>query len=580
MSNTFSLSAKHLAGGYHSQQRNRAPEELSIPSKNIRYTKTGAAECRKGYDDTDTDLATANYAFTPHYSQRFNISFFAGGGKLLYVDHNNDDTVVDTGITLDSTVTTRMVESRGILFLHNTVDGLKILILTKLNGAVTAGGNITIDLDGAALLNRFSLTSSNICINGTDEAYTNVNVTTGVLTATSSAAYADNTFAFVVKAIPNAPKCSKYVVWRNSLNGIGMAETEADTTYDVPTGTMAGGRFATANSIENIVDFTGTGSTSEPVEGNLTNIIALEGYIILFTKQEAYTIGLSDVNQATGSRPPNFFTNAGCINEECAVEMDGDLVWASPEGRVIRARRAVIGNVPTLDIDSEFDAPIHEHLRNINTTQDNAVMHYWKKGKLLFYQVSIDEEVLTFVWDNDKGAWCPPDTNKIFAKYYERNGDLYATDAYDDTIYRVEFGVNDNGADIPWVIATGIFTSEGGITTVETGIMEFLGDMTQPATVYYVPHVNSKQGNEKEILSSTASFSIGSPIGATTIPFAIGGGGTTEEFGSFSYKTAIVPAYGEEFQHKWYSNGDNHRFRIKNWKQTGQVLEDSTITMK
>lgn len=514
----------------------------------------------------------------PHHVPRFNVTFFMGGTKIKYIDHNNSNEVVDTGLSVTAGTTTRATSWRGIVFFTNPTDGLQIAVLAKLDGAVTTSdGSITIGIDSAVILSRLSLTTDSLRIQGTDEAYNAVATSTGVLTLVSNSSqnYDDERIAIVTQGYASAPAGSKPVVWKNSLHMIGMEEGEATTNYDTPRHLVAFSDFATASTVENIVVFSSSGS--EPVDSpsEVTNCLAMEGYLLIFTKTDAFSIAVGDVNTSSGARPPQFLTSIGCINEDTAAEMEGDLVWVSPDGRIMRASRAVVQNVPTLQIDNQFDAPLRELLDQIDTTQTFPLCYYWTGGKLLFVQISINGVQTTFVYDNNIGAWCPPDYNKHFSGYFEIDEDLYACDANDDTVFQVEVGTSDNGADIQCCIASGIFNAKEGLDTMQSGQIDFLAEISRSTTMYYTPVVNESDGNSKEMDSSLANFTSGRSI-PLSIPFAIGGSGQGQDFGRFKYKAAIVPSYCEEIQHKWETSGDGYRMRIKTWKQRGSIFETLT----
>jgi len=166
---------KQLQGfrGYVAEVDNASPEYLSSPSVNCLIDDQGVAETRLGYEDTTYNLNNATFGHTTHYMSKYDITFFAGGTKLFYLDWNlATPTVVDTGVTLTTGKTTRFAEFGGDLYLTNTTDGLRRLVVFRLRGAATISATrLNIDHDGAARLKVFSITSGNLRIQGTNEAF-------------------------------------------------------------------------------------------------------------------------------------------------------------------------------------------------------------------------------------------------------------------------------------------------------------------------------------------------------------------------------------------------------------------------
>lgn len=583
MTSTYSISAPHLAGGYHAQMRNRRPEELSQPSLNVRYTKDGAAETRPGYDETAWDLSEAGNAAKALYIKQFNVTFVTVNGKVKYIDHNNSDTVVDTGVTYTAGQTTRIAEYAGDVYVTNPTDGMVRIMVTRLDGAVSSGaGSIVTDIDGASRASVFGVTSGNLRINGTNEAYSSITVGTGTFTlsGTASQNYTDNTIAIVVDDnYSSNPKGSKIVFWKESMNVIGV---QVDSGQDQPKTTLFFSKFATSLTLEDIVDFSASPSGTELVgkSGILKNIFATRDYIYLFKENESYYIGVGDVNLSSGARPPRLLSSKfGCLNEDSASDMGGDLVWITNNNRIMRSRTEIVDGGAVLVADEGFDEPLRELLDLMDNTQDNPIVFYAQSKKLLFVQLSIDGQIMTFVYDNNVGAWCPPDTNKHFNDYFEIDSAIYATDANDDTIYEVETGTSDNGSDIESCIATGVFQSDDGLTTMDAGILDVIGELTTQTIISYEPQLNGATGNVKEIDDSVATFEESSPFDAVEVgALVVGGSGFVDDYARFRYETAITPSLTEEVQHKWCSSGDGHKFRIKSWIQRGERFNSPLLT--
>lgn len=586
----FTISAPNLAGGYYAQKRNRKPEQMTQPSVNVRLTQEGAAYTRPGYVATDIDLAETNKPARPFYMQRFGLTFFAVGTKVYYVQ-DGSTTKVDTGITLTDGTVTRFEEYAGQVLLTNVTDGARMIAVTKLNGAVTLGAaTITVDKDGAARMDRFdtelSSGTKNLRINGTNEQYASIAVSTGVVTlsGTASAGYANDTIAIVVYDVSGRfPKTQKIVAWKESMNCIGIAETEAGSSSDVPPSNMTFSQFATAAAIENIVKLTGGTSGSELVgkAGILTNAVATRDYLYLFKEDETYFISVGDVNVSSGARPPQLFSaNYGCLNADCAVEMGGFMVWLTKNRRVIKSNVRIEGGSSVLYPDESFDRPVREILDTLDTSQPTAHVFYSKTKKLLFIEGEFAGERLTLVYDNNLQVWLPPDRNKLLTLYYETPNGLYATAQNDDTVYEMETTTSDDGADIESIIATGVFEFESGRVTCDWKDVEVSGSITQQTEISVVPVVNGSDGTEKLITEEDANFSTGTAIGDVVVGGEVIGGDAAEELGQFDVKKAIYPAIGQDIQIVFSTFGDGHFQQIESWKITADAFSSSLLTTK
>ena len=581
----FNLNAPHLVGGYHVQQRNRKETQLSSPSTNARYTDEGAATIRKGYYDIGWDLGSAGNAANSLHVERFNITFFAVGTSVVYVDHNSSDTVVDTGITLSGAGTdTWFGEYNGDVYFTNTTDGLHRIVLTRLNGAVSSGAAaILIDQDGAARLSVFSHTTANLRIGEVDEAFNAVTVSTGSLTLVGTALnnYSDNAIAIVYHNISSGrPKGSKFVFWKETMNVIGVLGGEATANSDVPPTTMYYSDFATGGASENIVSFGANAYEMVGKSGIITNIVDARDYLYLFKNEEAYAISVGDVNLTSGARPPNLFSpKYGCINEKCADTMGDFIVWLCPQKRIMKSVRSVQDGVSVLEADEQFDRPLKEFLDLMDDDQSKAMVYYQTKAKELHVKVSIDGQYLEFVYDNDKRVWCPPDTNKLFNSYFEIDGNPYATSDNEDTVFQLDEGTDDDGADIECVIATGIYEYDDGRTWCEWKPISISGSLNAGATIEYTPCSENGEGIMKEITVSNEST--GSAIGSIGVGSAIiGGGGEETSIKEFDEKRGIVPAKTRQIQHKFYTYGSGSEMSIKSWSHGAVAYTKEFLTTK
>ncbi len=159
--------------GYRSDPDVTDPAYLAQPSLNCIVTKDGKAVTRFGYQ-AEFSIGVAGKPATSFYHKTYDIAFFALGTKVYYRDFNTN-TTVDTGMTLTDGTKTRFSEFNGDVYLTNTTDGPRRIVCMRINDASATIGdpNITVDADGAARLNVFGITSGNLRINGTDEAFVN-----------------------------------------------------------------------------------------------------------------------------------------------------------------------------------------------------------------------------------------------------------------------------------------------------------------------------------------------------------------------------------------------------------------------
>jgi len=157
---------------YFSDPANAGYNNLSSPSQNCLITESGSVESRKGYM-AEFSIGVNGSPATAFYLSTYEVAFFALGTKLYYRDFTTAATY-DTGITLTTGTTTRFAEYNGDIYCTNTTDGPRRIVCMRLNGNVAAGDtSITVDADGLSRLQVFSVTSGNLIINGTAEAFTN-----------------------------------------------------------------------------------------------------------------------------------------------------------------------------------------------------------------------------------------------------------------------------------------------------------------------------------------------------------------------------------------------------------------------
>lgn len=161
---------KRFIDGYTDDVRLAGENHLCPPSVNIDILKTGEAVYRKGILPVSFDLGQALKASRPFHVARHNVTFFACNGKILFVNHNNSDAVVDTGISLTETDgrKTRFGEYAGDIYFTNRTDGLWQIHMGRFNGAASsAAAIVTLDQDFTARLYAFSDTSGTLRIANT-----------------------------------------------------------------------------------------------------------------------------------------------------------------------------------------------------------------------------------------------------------------------------------------------------------------------------------------------------------------------------------------------------------------------------
>lgn len=584
MTRNISISAKHFLDGYTSDATNALPTQLAPPSVNTVIDENGVAACRLGYESLDIDLGTANKPATSYYLKDYDLTFFASGTKLKYYDWTAD-ALVDTGITLTTGTTTRFAEYAGDLYLTNQTDGLRRIVVMRLNGAVlAAASSIIVDTDGAARLSVFSITSGNLLVNGTNEAFNAVTVATGTIGMTVPAnthAYADNTIAVYIHDISSGrEKGSKVCFWKERI-GI-MGSLIAGNT-DQPNANVFFGKFATSAALENIIDFTaGGGTDTETVGqgGKITNFLPTEDYLYIFKERESYVIAASDVSitgASIGSSPPNLRSPIhGCVNEDSAADMgNGEVVFLTPNRRVMRIKIATDSGAPVVFPDESFDVPIRELLNTLDADQSGAHMFYHQGAGRLYIEVSIDAARITLVYDNNIKKWLPPQTGKSFKGYFERNGILYATDRTDDTIYQIDSlftddGVTeDNGSTIEYYIATGLFD----VGNAEMNEMEVKGDITQPTTLYFKVPVNMGTATLKTINGTDYTYGTGQTLGMNLGTTVLAGQRGDEDVAGYHKVFDIYPSDANKVQ--LISTTTGGWYSLKSYELRGIATESS-----
>lgn len=587
---SFSIPRGEFPGfrGYTADVENASIDLLAPPSVNCLINEQGVAETRMGFEDTGWNLNQANKAATSHYMKKYDVTFFALGTKVLYVDHNNSNAVVDTGITLTNGTTTRFAEFCGDLYLTNTTDGLRRIVVTRLNGSASIGGDITIDRDGAARLSVFGRTTGDIRVNGTNEAYSSVTVSSGVLDTTSSAAYTDNTIAIHVhdiSGVSGIEKASKVFFWKRRL---GMLGSEVAGNSDQPNNTLYYGKFAGPANLEDIISFAAGaydagGSTRELVgeEGRVTNAVPVQDYLYQFTEEGAYVTAASDViisGTGIGTTTPDLKDeNNGCVNEDCAVSLgNGEIAYVTPSKRIMRIRIAADSGAPIVFPDDSFDMPMRKLLALMDPDQTNALVYRHKAKKRVYFQLKISSEWVTLCYDSAIKAWQPPQKGKAFKSVFERNGILYGTDLTDDTIYKLDSTYNDNGSPIECCIATGIFNTDDAMIKY----VDMKGKITQPTTVHVKIPVNDADlstVHDHTIVGTTYTYGSGHTNGSVALGSTAlaGDSSDTGDFARWKKVFDVFPSEANRAQVVTSSLGDGHSYSVSFVRLRGTMFSDS-----
>lgn len=557
--------------GYTANVTNPSPDMLAPPSVNVLVTDHGDVETRLGYEDTGWNLNNANEAHTTFYHKTYDITFFAGGTKVYYIEHSRSNTVVDTGLSLTDGTTTRFAEYAGDVYLTNQTDGLRRIVVGRLNDAAANSGdaNVAIDADMAARLTVFGINGSgNLRIQGTNEAYNAVDAGTGVVTlvGTLSQSYSDNAICIRVHDISSGREAfSKIDFWKERMVGIGSVYT---TNTDQPNISVFFSRFTLATTLENIINFTaGSGATVEPVgkAGSNMNIVPTEDFLYVFKEKATYSVANADVNTSSGASIPNLRTpNHGCVNEDCAIDMgNGEIAYVTNDKRIMCMKISTESGAAVEFADESFDLDIRDDLRKMDRDQTGALAFYFRGKKQGIFQLKIDGVWTTFIRDNNIRAWQAPQTGKFFRSYFERDGLLYATDAGDDTIYKIDMTYGDNNSFIEHKAATGLFDVDDS----HIKRLEAKGKITPSTTLRVRVPVNNadlESVTPKTLTGSSFSYPIDNSLSAKTLSFSgLSNGGSAEQVAEWKKNWDVFPSSANKVQIVFSSFGNANRW---SWK--------------
>ena len=548
------FSAADFREGYKDSTNNLMPNQIGLPSKNVRISSDFEVVSRMGYLATAWDLDEANKSAQSLYLERYNVTFFSLNGKVKYIEHDRSHAVVDTGLSLTATETTTFAEYAGDVYCINPTDGLRQIHVFRLNDTAPDSGDssFTIDQDGGGRLNAFGDTSGTMRIRGTAESYSAV-TTAGVVThsTTLSQDYADNDIAITVEDISSGkPKGSKIVFWKERMIIIGVP---SNTDTDNATQIAFMSQFASARDLQKVIVFGITGGASEEwvgKSGSLKNIIATRDYLYYFKEGETYFSSVADVDTSTGATFPQLLSsNYGCVNENCAVDLGSGLIaFLTKNKRIMAIRISTDSGAAVVFPDESFDQPIRNTLNLLDDDQSESIMFYHKAKRLLYVQCSVDSQVLTLVYDNNIGKWLPPDDNKVFSSYFEKDGILYATQRGDDTIFEVDIGEEDNGEEFESVIGLPVIEFDNGRTTMELKELHLSGGISEAGTITVENIVNNGTPQTKTIDSTGLSFGSLSSLGTVTLGTTVLGGNGTTVLAEWDKRYGIYPRFGSSYQ--------------------------------
>lgn len=577
---------KRFIDGYTDDIRHASPNSICPPSKNCDITKTGEVVYGKGFIDTLIDLNNAGKASRPFHVARYNVTFFSINGKVLFVNHNNSDAVVDTGITLTDTNGrhTRFAEYAGDIYLTNTTDGLRQIHMGRVNDAAATNGDafITIDQDLYGRLAAFGDTTSDLRIaNSTPftEAVTSI-ASTGVVTLanTLNAAVPDDTIIYTVEDISSGrPKASGITFWKERMILWGVVY---DTALDTPTNSVYMSSFATLTALENLIDFNVANTAAIEVVGKggvVTNVLSTRDYLYVFTQNETYFASEADVDATTGGTPPQLLSNQyGCVNEDCSVDLGSGLVtFLTNNRRWMGIRIATQTGAPVVFPDESFDSPVRNTVALLDADQSNSFLFYAPNERRCFLHCDADSTRIVLKYNTEIQKHEPPRDGWSISGMFVRDGVTYSTDLNDDTIYEHGVGFQNNGFDYEIVIASSLIEDSDGRTTLGLKSVAVSGRIGELSTVTLESYVSEGTPQQKDFTSDipASSGAIGSvALGTTTL-----GSGSGSELSPYDQLFGIYPKYGSSYQMVARSLG---AFTLSSYTVYGAPLSRPLLTLK
>ena len=584
---------KRFIDGYTDDVRQAGVNHLAPPSVNVDILKTGEASYRKGTLETTFSLGETNKGSRPFHVTQHNVTFFAINGKVKFVNHNNSDAVVDTGLSLSETDgrKTRFGEYAGDIYLTNQIDGLRQIHMGKVNetSANSGDGNIKVDQTLAGRLRAFSDGSGSLRIATTtpfEETYASV-ANTGVITLdnTLNSDVPDNTIVYTVENISSVVGFGSAITfWKERMIIWGVIDdqnTYDGAAVDSANNTVYMSKFANRRTLENIIDFDTSGTAAlEQVGkgGTVTNVLSTRDYLYIFTENETYFTSVADVNQTTGGTIPQLLSDQyGCVNEDCAADLGNGLVaFLTGNRRIIGIRIATESGAPVVFPDESFDVPLRNTMALLDSDQSNSFFFYAPSERRLFAHVDVDNTRVVLKFNNEIQKWEPPTLGWSYGGMYVRDGVTYGTELTDDTVYELGNGFQDNGIDYEIIMATSLIESEEGRSTLKLANVGISGKINALTTIFIESIVGEGTPQLKSFDSDTfiSGGSIGSvPLGSTTL-----GQGLGEELSEYDKLFGISPTYGQSYQLRVSATGG--AFTLSSYTVRGRVLSKPLLTLR
>lgn len=581
-----SSGTRRFLDGYTDDVRQAGPNHLAPPSVNMDLTKTGVAVYRRGYIPAGIDLNEAGKASRPFHCTRHNVTFFALNGEVKFVDHGNDDAVVDTGLSLTETDgrKTRFGEYAGDIYLTNQTDGLRQIHMGRVNDAAADSGDseITIDQDLAGRLLAFGDGASTLRI-ATDtpftEAMTSV-AATGVvtLTGTLNADVPNDTIVYTVEDISSGkPFGSGLTFWKERMIVWGVVY---DTGADSATNMVYMSSFASLVDLQNIIDFDVANTAAKEMVGKggtVTNVLSTRDYLYLFTETEAYYAGVADINLTTGGTPAQLLSNQyGCANEDSAADLgNGQCAFLTKNNRIMGIKIATESGAPVVFPDESFDSPISNTVALLDSDQSNSFFFYAPNDHRLYVHCDVDTTRLVLKYNTEIQKWEPPTTGWSFGGMFVREGVTYATELTDDAVWQLGEGYEDNGIEYEKIAAISLIEGEDGRMTLRLESVGLSGEASELATVTVENYVANGTPQQKSftVASGVSAGSLGSvALGTTTL-----GSGIGTEMSQYDKLFAIYPKYGSSYQFAVRSLG---AFTLSSYTVAGSVMGKPLLTLQ
>lgn len=577
---------KKFLDGYSDDFRLAGANHLTPPSVNIDISKTGEAIYRKGLIPTSFDLNNAGKASRPFHVPRHNVTFFAINGKVYFVNHNNSDAVVDTGLSLTQTDgrQTRFAEYAGDIYLTNTTDGLRQIHMGKVNdSAATLGdGFITVDQDLAGRLLAFSDSTSSLRIaNSTPFAESMASVaTTGVVTLsdTLNAAVPDNTIVYTVEDVSSsAPKAAGIAFWKERMILWGVIY---DAAVDTATNMVYLSSFANLTALENVIDFNVSNTCAIEMAGKggvVTNVLSTRDYLYVFTETETLYAGVSDINVTTGGTPLQLLSTLyGCVNIDCSADLGNGLAaFLTKNNRIMGIRISSETGAPVVYPDEGFDQPMSNTVALLDTDQSDSFFFYAPNDHRLYAHCNVDTERVVLKFNTQIQKWEPPNKNWSMGGMYVKDSVTYATALSDDAVWQTGEGFEDDSSEYEKVIGLALIEDSGGRTTLSLQSVAVSGRASELATITLESYVSQGTPLQKSftVSSGTSSGSLGSvALGTTSL-----GSGRGTDLIEYDKVFAIYPRYGSNYQMVIRSVG---AFTLTNYTIQGSALARPLLTLQ